>query len=355
MFALNRRTLTSAVAGLFASTVLGAFATVANAADPIRVAGYGGVTWELITKNFLTPLGERTGLEVKLETDPSVAKLKAMVASGRCDFDVIELSGSEFLIATRDGLLQEIDFSVADPDNVMPDFAKQKTGFLFVTFSEVLVYRADHFPNGGPQNMADLWNVEAFPGPRTLHDTPVANLEFALLADGVAKKDIYNVLGTDEGVDRAFAKLDEIKPHVVKFWSAGAEPIQLIAEGEAYVGVAWNGRIKVMQDEGVDAVMVWQDANTDSSYYGIPVGCENKNAAETYLSAWANPEWVANWANDIPYPGFVAGLMENLDPQVAANMPTNPDNAATSFLTDWTFWGQNREKLEERWIEWVLE
>ena len=169
------------------------------------------------------------------------------------------------------------------------------------------------------------------------------------------REDIYNVLGTDEGVDRAFAKLDEIKPHVVKFWSAGAEPIQLIAEGEAYMGVAWNGRIKVMQDEGVDAVMVWQDANTDSSYYGIPVGCDNKNAAETYLSAWANPEWVANWANDIPYPGFVAGLMENLDPQVAANMPTNPDNAAKSFLTDWAFWGQNRENLEERWIEWLLE
>lgn len=355
MFGLYRCVSRLAVAGLFAGAAMWSAAPAANAADTIRVAGYGGVTWELITKNFLTPLQEQTGLEVKLETDPSVAKLSAMVEAGRCDFEVIELSGSEFLIAVRDGLLQPIDYSIVDPNNIMPDFTKEEMGFLFVTFSEVLVYRSDHFPNGGPQSMADFWNVEAFPGPRTLHDTPVANLEFALLSDGVATENVYEVLSSDGGVDRAFARLDEIKPHVVKFWSAGAEPIQMIADGEAFLGVAWNGRIKAMQDEGVDAVMVWQDANTDSAYYGIPATCDNAQTAAIYIGAWANPEWVAGWANDIPYPGFVPGVMDRLDPELAMNMPTNPDNAATSFLTDWTFWEQNREALEERWKEWLLE
>jgi putative spermidine/putrescine transport system substrate-binding protein len=141
----------------------------------------------------------------------------------------------------------------------------------------------------------------------------------------------------------------------VKFWSAGAEPVQMIADGEAHLGIAWNGRIKKMQDDGVEAVMVWTDANTDSSRYGIPVGCENKKAAETYLSAWANPEWVANWSNDIPYPGFVPGVMERLDPEYAKQMPTHPDNVAKSYLTNWTYWEKNRERLEERWKEWLLE
>ena len=350
----RKRATEFAVAGVLASTFLLA-AAPAPAGEPIHVAGYGGVTWELITKNFLTPLEEKTGVVVKLETEPSLAKLSAMVGAGRCDFEVIELYGAEYEIAVRDNLLQDIDYSVVDPDNIMPDFTKHDKGFLFVTFSELLVYRRDHFPDGGPQNMADLWDAEKFPGPRTLHDTVVANLEFALLADGVALGDLYDVLSSDEGVDRAFMKLDEIKPHVVKFWSAGAEPVQLLADGEAHLGIAWNGRIKKLQDSGVDVVMVWNGANTDSSRYGIPRGCENKKDAEIYLSAWANPEWVANWSRDIPYPGFVPGVMDRLDSDYAMQMPTHPDNAARSFLTDWSFWEKNRESLEERWKEWLLE
>ena len=350
----RRRIDALAAAGVLAGTVLLA-ASPAQAGEPIHVAGYGGVTWELITKNFLVPLEEKTGVEVKLETEPSLAKLRAMVEAGRCDFEVIELYGAEYEIAVRDDLLQDIDYSVVDPNNIMPDFTKHDKGFLFVTFSELIVYRQDHFPDGGPQNMADLWDVEKFPGPRTLHDTVVTNLEFALLADGVALEDLYDVLSTEEGIDRAFTKLDEIKPHVVKFWSAGAEPVQMIADGEAHLGIAWNGRIKKLQDSGVDAVMVWNGANTDSSRYGIPKGCENKHDAELYLSAWATPEWVANWSNDIPYPGFVPGVMELLDPEYAMQMPTHPDNAAKSYLTDWSFWEKNRERLEERWKEWLLE
>ena len=341
-------------AGVLAGTLLLA-TPAAQAGEPIHVAGYGGVTWELITKNFLVPLKEETGVEVKLETEPSLAKLRAMVEAGRCDFEVIELYGAEYEIAVRDDLLEDIDYSVVDPDNIMPDFTKHDKGFLYVTFSELLVYRQDHFPEGGPQSMADLWDVEKFPGPRTLHDTVVTNLEFALLADGVALEDLYDALSSEEGIDRAFSKLDEIKPHVVKFWSAGAEPVQMIADGEAHLGIAWNGRIKKLQDSGVDAVMVWNGANTDSSRYGIPKGCENKRDAELYLGAWANPEWVANWSRDIPYPGFVPGVMELLDPEYAMQMPTHPDNAAKSYLTDWGFWEKNRERLEERWKEWLLE
>ena len=348
------RTNVLAVAGALVGTFLLA-APATQAGEPIHVAGYGGVTWELITKNFLVPLKEKTGVEVKLETEPSLAKLRAMVEAGRCDFEVIELYGAEYEIAVRDDLLQDIDYSVVDPDNIMPDFTKHDKGFLYVTFSELIVYRRDHFPDGGPQSMADLWDAEKFPGPRTMHDTVVTNLEFALLADGVALADLYDVLSTEEGIDRAFMKLDEIKPHVVKFWSAGAEPVQMIADGEAHLGIAWNGRIKKLQDSGVDAVMVWNGANTDSSRYGIPKGCENKRDAELYLSAWANPEWVANWSNDIPYPGFVPGVMERLDPEYAMQMPTHPDNAANSYLTDWSFWEKNRERLEERWKEWLLE
>jgi putative spermidine/putrescine transport system substrate-binding protein len=341
--------------GIVSGTLMSFMAMNAHAGGSINVAGYGGVTWELITKNFLVPLKQETGLDVKLVTEPNLAKLQAMVEAGRCEYEVIELGGSELEIAKGKDLLQKIDYSVVDPTNRMPETAKDPYGFLFVTFSEVIVYRADKFPNGGPQNMQDFWDVNKFPGTRSMHDSVVPNLEFALLADGVSRDEIYSVLATDEGVDRAFKKLDEIKPGVVKFWTSGAESTQLIANGEADMSIAWNGRIKKLQDDGVDAVMVWNDANTDSAYYVIPKTCENTRGAETYMNAWTNPEWSMNWVRDIPYPGFVPGLSDQLEPNLAKNLPTNPDNLKVSFITDWSFWVPNRERLNVRWKEWLLE
>jgi len=42
-----------------------------------------------------------------------------------------------------------------------------------------------------------------------------------LIADGVEPKDVYKVLGTPAGVDRAFKKLDTIKKNIV-WWESGA-------------------------------------------------------------------------------------------------------------------------------------
>ena len=152
------------------AALISALPLAAQADDSIKVAGYGGATWDAITRDYLVPLKAKTGLDVKLVTEPNLAKLKAMVEAGRCEYEVIELSGSEFDIAKNSGWLQKIDYSIVDPDNRMPAEAKDPYGFLFVTFSELVAYRADKFPNGGPQNMADFWDVKKYPGPRTMHE-----------------------------------------------------------------------------------------------------------------------------------------------------------------------------------------
>ena len=86
-------------------------------------------------------------------------------------------------------------------------------------------------PTGRP-TIADLFDLQKFPGKRALQKDPFVNLEWALIADGVAIKDVYKVLGTPEGVDRAFKKLDTIKKDVV-WWEAGAQPPQLLADGRS--------------------------------------------------------------------------------------------------------------------------
>ena len=139
------------------------FTTNVNA-ETIYVNGYGGTTWENITKAFLGPLKAKTGLNVDLVPDPSLAKLDAMVSAGKCDYHVIELEGATYILAEEKGLLQEINYDIVDPNNIVADTHKKKFGYEFVAFSEIIAYRNDQFPNGGPTNMAEFWDVEKFPG-----------------------------------------------------------------------------------------------------------------------------------------------------------------------------------------------
>ena len=52
-------------------------------------------------------------------------------------------------------------------------------------------------------------------------------MEWALIADGVPRDEVYSVLETPEGIKRALAKMDAIKPSLV-LWTKGREPVRLL-------------------------------------------------------------------------------------------------------------------------------
>jgi putative spermidine/putrescine transport system substrate-binding protein len=79
------------------------------------------------------------------------------------------------------------------------------------------------------------------------------------------------MLSTEEGVDRAFKKLDTIKSQVV-WWEAGAQPPQLLADGEVVMSSAWNGRIANAIKEGKTFKIVWDAQGFDYDYFAIPKG-----------------------------------------------------------------------------------
>src|SRR5690625_1530846 len=109
-----------------------------------------------------------------------------------------------------------------------------------------------------PTNPEEFWDVENFPGTRAIRNRPFEVFAFALLADGVSPDELYPL-----DLDRAVAKLEEIKPHI-KVWPAGVtQELQIITSGEVGViftasGIAyrakrrsvpgleayWNGSVK---------------------------------------------------------------------------------------------------------------
>ena len=105
----------------------------------------------------------------------------------------------------------------------------------------MLVYDGNKMADG-PKSWADFWDVEKFPGKRGMLGQALYTLENALMADGVPRPMSTTVLRTPEGVDRAFAKLDQIKPHVV-WWTSSSTAMQNLDAGEVVMTDMYNGRV----------------------------------------------------------------------------------------------------------------
>ena len=253
-----------------ASVALGALSARMAAAQDVTIVvnGSGGSLAEVLKKLFEDPFTEQTGIKVRATAPVSLPKLKAMVESGNVEWDLTELNGDDVVLATKEGWLEEIDYSIVDPENELPEMAKLPTAMVRASYSTVLGFRTDRFPEDKqPKTWADFWDVENFPGPRSLENSPKCNLEFALLADGVPLDELYPL-----DVDRAFAKLDEIKDHIPVWWDNGAQHVQLLVDGEVNMTSCWNGRITPLKSEGRPVEISWAGGALLLSYLGIPKG-----------------------------------------------------------------------------------
>lgn len=344
---------------LLGSVMVGAVLIGVGRAEDITitVSGSGGTLADILKAHFEEPFTQATGIKVKsVATTNRVSALKAMKATGKALWDSTELSGSDLAQAVKAGYLQPMDWSIVDPKSTMPAVARHKYGLATASYSTILAVRTDKLPRGkSMKSWADFWDVKNIPGPRALQNKPQDNLEFALLADGVARDKIYEVLSTEAGLDRAFRKLDEIKPHIVSWWTAGAQPVQLLTNGEAFYTSAWNGRITKLAADGVPVAISWNGGAIKLSYQAIPVGARYPKEAQRYLAFnISDPKRTAEYLKLMPYPGFIPGIYDYLPPEFAKEMPTFPANIEVQFRTNDEFWAEREVELTDRWQAWLL-
>lgn len=315
----------------------------------IVVNGSGGSLAEAIKRIFEDPFTAATGIKVRATAPVSLPKLKAMVESGNVEWDLTELNGDDVARASAAGWLEPIDYSTIDPENKLPAVAKLPNAIVRASYSTVFGYRADRFKDKAPKTWADFWDVKTFPGARSLENSPKGNLEFALLAAGVPLDKIYPL-----DIDKAFAKLDELKEHIPVWWENGAQHVQLLVDGEVNMTSCWNGRITPLKKEGKPVEISWNGGALMLSYLGIPKGAKHSKEAQRFLKYRLDPKAAAEFVKVVPYPGFVPGMMELLDAEFVATLPTAPQNAALQFRFDSDWWGENLEAVQKRWNDWLL-
>ncbi len=352
----RRKSLIAAIAAL-PSAALWSLPSLAQQKKFVY-SGSGGVVADTEKAVYLQPFAAATGWQIEYVSTEAqrMAQLEAMVRAGRTSWDVMEVSATDYPLGVSKGLFEAIDYSKVDPKNVLPAVARLPYGVGAAAFSTVMVVRRDKQPAGKTMaSWSDFWDVKTFPGPRALRGRPQYNLEFALQAEGVPLGDLYKVLSTKEGVDRAFKKLDTIKPHVAKWWTSGAESVQLLNDGEAFFGTTYNGRVGKLQSSGIPAEIVWNGSAIHLTLVGIPKGAKNLAQAHEYVRIRTTmPVPMREYIKQLPYPGFAPGLYEGMKDEVIQTFPTYSKNVAVQFSGDEAFWSKNLDKIEERWNEWLL-
>ena len=350
---MKARALIAAGAGI---ALLGLAAPASVTAETITVTSWGGSYSMSQRKAYHEPFMKETGHTVlEDEWTGSPAVIRAQVETGSYKSHIYDGSVAVTVAGCDEGFLEPIDYDKLGMtmDDFLPGGAHE-CGIGTIAYSTLYAYRTDVYPDDPPKTWADFWDVEKYPGKRAIRKgNPQNTLEFALIADGVEPGKVYDVLRSDGGIERAFAKLDEIKEHLI-YWETGAHGPQLLADKEVVMTTGWNGRFyNAVVDDGQPFQIVWDGQALDFDFWFIPKDHPEVDLAYEFLAFASRPDRQGDQTNYIAYGPLVKGSEKYINPDILPHLPTAPQNTKNYFLTDVEFWADNRESLSERMAVWM--
>ena len=341
--------------------------------DSMTVVSWGGAYQTSQQKAYTEPYAAATGTKFTWDesSNEAVAKLRAQFEAGNVTWDLVDVEGPDSQRLCDEGLAAEINYDEAlapGTDGATPtaDFGDSLINKCFIpqiVFSTTFGYRTDvkEWNGAVPTSLCDIFDTQKFPGKRSLEKRPKKNLEWALLCDGVAKADLYDVLSTPEGVDRALAKLDTIKGQTV-WWSAGAETPQLLADKEVVIGSSYNGRLfSVIEEQKQPVAMLWDWQVFDFDGWIVPADLpqERKDRVMNFLKFATDTQRLADQAKYISYgparasSQLLVGQHASLGIDMAPHMPTNPENAKNYLVNNIEWWADNQDEVEAKFQAWL--
>jgi putative spermidine/putrescine transport system substrate-binding protein len=344
--------------------------------DDMTLVSWGGAYQESQVRAYAEPYMENNP-EVDIVWDESsaeaVARLRAMNEAGNITWDLVDVVASDAIRLCDEGLAMEVDHDeilapAPDGTPASEDFGDLIVSDCFIpqiVYSTTVGYRTDveEWNGATPEDICAIFDTETFPGTRSLERRPIGNLEWALLCDGVAMEDLYDVLETEEGIERAFAMLDTIKEDTI-WWTAGADTPQLLADGEVVMGSTYNGRLfSLIEEQDQPVAMLWDAQVFDLDGWIIPAGLsdERLNRVLDFLEFATDTQRLADQAKYISYgparasSAPLVGEHADLGIDMAPHMPTDPANAERTLLFNYEWWADYRDDLDARFQAWLAQ
>ena len=311
---------------------------------------------------FVRPYEAETNARVNVEHyNGGISEIRDQVESANVKWDVVDLTQADSLRACEEGLLENLsDMDLPAGDDGTParddfvDGALNDCGVGVIVWGTAFAYSKSAYGENGPATIADFFDDDAFPGSRAIRNDPTVIMEWALMADGVAREDVYPMLETDEGVERAFDKMDGIRSGL-QLWSAGREPVRLLNNGEVAMSMIWatTGATASME-EGADFTVVMDGRVIELDLFGIPKGSRNLEAAKDFIRYASSTRALAEMVKHLPNGPTRKSSLAQLDDEILQQIPNGPAYEDKAFiLSDAEWWSANHERLEEKFDIWM--
>lgn len=348
------------IAFAFGMAALGAAWAPAASARPLTVTGWGGPSQAAQSKVYYEPFADANHIKVLQDSwSGGIGILRTKVEGGHSDWDVVQVEVDEVLLGCEEGLFEPIDWKMLGGRDKFIAAGVNDCGVGTEVWSQGLAYDGDHYKEGdAPESWADFWNVKKFPGKRGMRKTAKYSLEYALMADGVQPQDVYKVLSTPAGVDRAFHMLDELKPNIV-WWGALSQVPGMLHSGELAMAVATPARlITLNRQNGTHFKFVWNGSLYAVDFWTILKNSPNKSEAMRFIQYMSEPEHQELLPLLIPEGSTNKQAIEELaakHPKIAADLPTYAANMAHAAPVDAEFWVEHGDALTKRFNAWAAQ
>jgi len=350
--------------------------SITSSAFAVTVASWGGAYTESQRLGYGDPTAKKLGIEINwVDYSGGLSEIKAQKEAGAITWDIIDVYAKDIINGCDEGIFVEFDFdkdfpaapdgTPASKDFFAPMPSACAVGNILYSWNYAFDTRA--FDGKEPSTIKDFFNTKKFPGKRALYTGAMTNLEIALAGDGVymgkGGSEIYKLLETEAGINRAMDKIKELcnDPNGgCVFWSAGAQPPEFLVAQEVVMATGWNGRFFNAEiTEGAPIKQVWDGQGLDYEYFGLVAGGPDEANAKKALAEMTSTEGLAGSAKYIAYAPYRISSLEIIganEPwfkdgktEMMPQMPTAPANTKKYFLVNGEFWAENDAELSEKW------
>ena len=269
------------------------FPGTALLAQAITVVSFGGSYARASQEAYHKPFTEETGIEVRLDDyNGGLAQVRAQIEAGVVYWDVVDLNLDDAIRGCDEGLFEVIDPSALAPgvDGSTP--------------------QEDYYPD-------------------MLSECGMGILFFSTV----------------------YAYNSEL---------VRGPPPQMLADGEVLMTTAYNGRIFNAQVlENQPFAIVWDGQVLDFGQLAVLAGTPRWDAAMQFIEFASRPSSMARVGRYIAYSparksaeALVTTHFET-GVEMRPHMPNTPEHTGRAVQSDWRWWSDNGDEMNERFIVWL--
>jgi putative spermidine/putrescine transport system substrate-binding protein len=311
---------------------------------------------------FVRPYEQESGKKVQVaHYAGGIDAIRDQVESENPIWDVVDLTQADSLRACNEGLLEKIDHSIlpngVDGSSYRDDFIKgalNPCGVGVIVWGTAFAFDNKMFAKNPPSSIADFFNVKRFPGNRAIRKDPAVIMEWALLADGVPAIDVYKTLSTTKGLERAFKKLDQIKPFL-RWWKDARDPVKLLNSGEVAMSSVWaTTGTAASKEQGSNFTVEWDGRVIEMDLFGIVKGSRNLEEATNFIRFASSSQSLAEQAKYLANGPTRKSSMQLISEEIRNNLPNGPAYSQKASIWSDAQWGsKNYASVAEKFNNWA--